>query len=102
MLIGKFEGAQEKVDEQKRFIPTMSLFPSKDEGFQTLQNGLAMSINELIYNVIELIVNVGRTSTSSAPFGIPIVDYWGWNREFGALDVHASSRKLSDLDHTSY
>lgn len=74
MLIGRLEGAQEKIDEQKRFIPTTYLLPSKDEEFQTLQNGLAMSINELIHHVIQLIVDIRRTSNSFAPFGIVIVD----------------------------
>ena len=61
-----------------------------------------MSINELIYHVVKLIVDVRRTSTSSALFGIMVVDYWGWNCEFGVLDVHPPSRKLSDLEHTTY
>ena len=61
-----------------------------------------MSINDLIYHVIELIVDVRRTSTSSAPFGVLVIDYRGWICEFGVLDVHASSRKLSDLEDATY
>ena len=61
-----------------------------------------MSIDDLIYHVIELIVDVRRTSTSSAPFGILVLDYWGWNCELRVLDVHPSSRKLSNLEHTTY
>lgn len=102
VLIGKLKGAQEKIDEQKRLIPTMYLLSSKDEGFLTLQYGPAMSINDLIHHVIDLIVHVRRTRSSFVPSGIVIVDYWSLNCEFGVLDVQTSSRKLSNLEHTPY
>lgn len=102
MLICKFKSAQEKINEQECLIPTMYLLSSKDEGLQPLQNGPAMSINELIYHVINLVVYVRRTSTSSAPVPILIVDYRRLNREFRVLNAQASSRIFSDLERTPY
>ena len=61
-----------------------------------------MSINELIYHVIDLIVYVRRTCTSFVPFAILIVDYRRSNCEFRVLNAQTSSRKFSDIECTPY
>ena len=61
-----------------------------------------MSINELVYHVIDLVVYERRTGTSFVPFGILIVNYRSLKVEFRVLKAQASSRKFSDLERAPY